>query len=53
MATSRHRKDGYCVTERAAGLADLLFMIVCKLDSGTTPEDIAPSVDAIAKAMKR
>ena len=50
---NRQRKDGYAVTERAAGLADLLFMLVCKLDCGTAPEDIAPDVANIAKAMKR
>ena len=53
MATSRQRKEGYCVTERAAGLADLLFMIVCKLDCGTAPVDLSASVEAIAKAMKQ
>lgn len=50
---NRERKDGYAVTDRAAGIADLLHMIVVKLDSGTSTEDLAPSVLAIAKAMQR
>lgn len=50
---NRVRRDGYAVTERAAGIADLLHMIVAKLDSGTAPDDLASDVAAIAKAMKR
>lgn len=48
----RHRKDGYAVTERAAGLADLLHLVVVKLDCGTAPFDLSAEVAAIAKAMR-
>lgn len=51
--TNRTRRDGYAVTERAAGFADLLHMIVAKLDTGASPSDLADTVAAIAKAMSR
>jgi hypothetical protein len=49
----RDRKSGYAVTERSAGLADLLYLEVVKLDCGTPPEDLAESVAAIARAMRK
>lgn len=50
--TSRERKDGYAVTERAAGLADLLYFVVVELDCGRPPFELVKDVEAIAKAMK-
>lgn len=49
--SNRERKDGYAVTERTAGIADLLFLIVTKLDCGASPTDLACEVKAIARAM--
>lgn len=51
MPNSRERKDGYAVTERTAGLADLLFLIVTRLDCGASPTDLAGEVKAIGQAM--
>jgi hypothetical protein len=47
----RDRKSGYAVAERSAGLADLLYLEVVKLDCGAAPEDRAETVAAIARAM--
>ncbi len=48
---SRRRQDGYAVTDRAAGLADLLYNVVVRLDCGTAPADLKRDVESIARAM--
>ena len=49
---NRARKDGYVSSERAAGLADLLYHVVVKLDTGTPPFQLADDVANLAKAMR-
>lgn len=40
------------MTERAAGLSDLLYNVVVRLDCGESPHKLADDVASIAKAMR-
>lgn len=49
---NRPRKDGYAVTERNKALADMLFLIVTKLDCAEPSARFADDVHRISILMR-
>lgn len=50
---NRHRKDSYVTSDKSKAFADLLYLIVVKLDSGERAFNLADDVETLGKAMRR